>query len=99
MSQLDRDGYGDEAPACTGKLRFEPHRRDQATKLAQSMGRRCGVKLVSYRCPHCDGWHVGRRMKDPKALALKRQRASLTGPLQTSEASHGGEHSPRQQEA
>lgn len=44
--------------SCTGKNRYETRRIAQlALKGYQSVGK--GAGLQSYRCPWCDGWHLG----------------------------------------
>lgn len=85
----DLRGYGDESKGCLGKRRYEPHQGDQARKQARRLHDHGRGGVMAYRCPWCDGWHVGHRLKDPKALALRSQQAS--GPA-SSLTGDGHEH-------
>lgn len=57
-----REERGGQLQSCWGKVRFEPGRRALAIKVAQRMSRSKHHKVTPYRCPHCDGWHVGEQM-------------------------------------
>ena len=87
--QHDRQSYGYEAEACTGKQRFESYQGDTARKQARRMSQRTREPLTAYRCAWCDGWHIGHRLKAPKAIALRAQRAS--GPA-SSDSRTGDDH-------
>jgi hypothetical protein len=89
MRRLELQSYGEQAAACFGKTRFEAYQHAQALKHARRMSQRCRESLVAYRCAHCDGWHVGHRLKAPEALALRAQQASGPVPSLVPEASYG----------
>lgn len=40
----------------------QPHPRQSAEREAARLRRTTGVETIhAYACPHCRGWHVGRR--------------------------------------
>lgn len=49
--------------ACFGKARLETWA--QAEKMARRMNRAKTTGLKPYRCPFCEGWHVGRVLRRP----------------------------------
>jgi hypothetical protein len=57
-----RDSRGGAMPSCWGKVRFEPHRRDLARQVASRMAKSKHTRMETFRCPHCDGWHIGQSM-------------------------------------
>jgi hypothetical protein len=54
-----REQRGGPELACLGKARFEPSQRAVAVKVANRMSRHKHARLTVFRCPYCDGWHVG----------------------------------------
>jgi len=42
--------------ACKSKNRYSDHLTAIAIGISQS--ERYGVKLYTYKCPHCRGWHL-----------------------------------------
>jgi hypothetical protein len=53
---------GDRATSCTGKTRFGS--RVEAQERADEFGLGTGTAKGVYRCPHCQGWHVGGAASD-----------------------------------
>lgn len=55
-SLADPDPEGDRSARCAGKERFD------TGALAQRVAKRRKYRGASpYRCPHCNGFHIGRR--------------------------------------
>jgi len=51
-----------ESAACAGKHRFDDH--GLAEKVArQSAKRKDKARPVVYRCPACNGWHIGHQRR------------------------------------
>lgn len=48
---------GDAASGCAGKQRFTSG--GEARRCAQHM-QKAGKGVNAYRCPFCEGWHVGK---------------------------------------
>ena len=57
-----REARGGYELSCWGKVRFEPNNRALAVKVASRMSKPQHPRITTFRCPHCDGWHVGNDM-------------------------------------
>jgi hypothetical protein len=57
--RLPRSARGGSDLACIGKVRFSPHDQHRAKEIAQRMSQRKRTKITAFRCPYCEGWHVG----------------------------------------
>jgi hypothetical protein len=43
--------------SCVHKVKYP--RADSALRAAVAMSRKTATEIEPYKCPHCDGWHVG----------------------------------------
>lgn len=55
--KLDRHQIRDHEKQCAGKFAYETKARAKKVLSQWRHKRRTGV--VVYRCPHCDGFHIG----------------------------------------
>lgn len=49
---------------CQGKQRFRD--ADEAKRVARAAARRKESHPTAYRCPVCQGWHIGESLKKRK---------------------------------
>lgn len=45
--------------SCTGKQKYKT--KDVAQKIASKVASRSRERLETYRCKHCQAWHIGGR--------------------------------------
>lgn len=50
----------DQARQCLGK---RPYARKRDAKIAVRHVEQRHGRMIIYRCPHCDRWHLGHRVK------------------------------------
>jgi hypothetical protein len=58
----ERETHGGTLSSCWGKARFAPGQKALAIKVGQRMSRSKHSKMTPFRCPHCDGWHIGQSL-------------------------------------
>ncbi|GEM83920.1 hypothetical protein [Meiothermus hypogaeus] len=46
---------------CPIQLKYRHPDRCNALRAARIIGKRKGIKLYVYRCPHCQDWHLTHR--------------------------------------
>ena len=46
---------------CAGKERLSFARADRIARKMRRRGKRGDEAMVPYKCPYCQGWHVGSR--------------------------------------
>ena len=60
----------------TGKLRFDsPGAAEKERKYRRRRGDNKGGRLSTYRCHHCNGWHIGHgdgELRGPRPRAPRR---------------------------
>jgi hypothetical protein len=44
---------------CARKVRYPAEA--SARRASVAMSRKTGTEIEPYKCPHCDGWHIGHR--------------------------------------
>lgn len=55
---------------CEGKHRFA--NRGMASQVATKTNRTRDRRMNVYRCPHCEGWHLGEHVR----RSIKKERAA-----------------------
>ncbi len=55
---METTDYKPQNDGCLGKRRFEAMKR--AEVMAARDGERYGDKMVPYKCPRCEGFHLAR---------------------------------------
>lgn len=53
---------------CQRKVRY---REASAQKAAVRMEQKTGWKFDAYPCPHCDGWHIGKRPGQARVFIVR----------------------------
>lgn len=58
-----RETRGGSLLACQGKARFSLQQQGLAQSIAGRMSKSKHERITVFRCPHCNGLHVGNDMR------------------------------------